>query len=245
MLVHLSSHNPDDYGSIKFTSSMISENNKPVMYRVNSLSTTANLSYTTPDDYMKVRIQDDIELTYTFHECRRIDTFNLVNDLNDLLSGALVGESLPLLLSASFNDNGEFCIYGDKDFTIVDASHRVKLLFGLYNDTLPIESNDKVIKPKSHPIVGLDNVLYLTSRYDCVCLTNADKGREETMSIAYKVNEIVYNGYPINSKLPGMWNYVNSDQMNHLEFQLVDFQFHPIALHSPLHVTIEIQRPLA
>ena len=242
MLVHLSSYDESNYGHIKFISSLVSQTDKPIMYRINSLSTTAVFSYTTNEDYMKVITDEDIELTYTFHECRLIDNMDLVNDLNTLLSGALVGESLPLTLSVAYNDNGLLCFEGDRDFRIIDASHRVRLLFGLYNSSFPLISTDNVIEVQSAPICGLDNILYLTSKYDNVCITNADKGKEEILSIAYKVNELIVQGFPINSKLPGLWNFVNSSQMNHLEFELVDFQFNPVVLHSPLHITLEIQQ---
>jgi len=59
---------------------------------------------------MKVIIDENIELTYTFHEYCLIDNMDLVNDLNTLLSGALVGESLPLTLSVEYNYNGILCI---------------------------------------------------------------------------------------------------------------------------------------
>ena len=66
--------------------------------------------------------------------------------------------------------------------------------------------------------------------------------KEITRSIAYKTNEIIYPGFPINCKLPGNWSIIQADQLNTLEFQLVDFQLHPVVLHAPLFITLEIER---
>ena len=50
-MYHLVSADPSNYGTIRFRSS-ISAMNTMVMYRINSLSTIASFSMTTPDDYM-------------------------------------------------------------------------------------------------------------------------------------------------------------------------------------------------
>ena len=66
--------------------------------------------------------------------------------------------------------------------------------------------------------------------------------KEIARSIAYKVNELLYPGYPINCKLPGNWSIIHSSQLSSLEFQLVDFNLHPVILHAPLYLTLEIER---
>ena len=115
------------------------------------------------------------------------------------------------------------------------------LLLGLYHSTLPISSNAKTIRCPSVPLTSYGNVLYLTARTDFVSTLNLDD-KEITRSIAYKTNEIIYPGFPINCTLPGNWSIIQADQLNTLEFQLVDFQLQPIVLHAPLFITLEIER---
>ena len=84
------------------------------------------------------------------------------------------------------------------------------------------------------------NVLYLTSRTGQVCGINNENDKEETRSIAYKINEIVYPRYSVICKIPGTWSTLHSSQLSDLTFQLVDFQLHPVHLCSPLFITLEI-----
>ena len=93
----------------------------------------------------------------------------------------------------------------------------------------------------SVPYINYGNVLYLTARSDFVSVLNTND-KEEARSIAYKVNELLSSGYPINCQLPGQWSIIHSDQLNALEFQLVDFQLKPVILHAPLYLTLEVER---
>ena len=76
-----------------------------------------------------------------------------------------------------------------------------------------------------------------------ICSVNNKDGNEESLSIAYKTNEILYPGFPVMCKIPSQWSIINSSQLNQLEFTLVDFQFKPVKLHSPLYITIELNNP--
>ena len=237
MLIHLVSTDPDNYGTVKFTSS-ISMSNSSIMYRINSLSFFASFSITTNDDYIMIN-----NTKIMFPDKGKYD---LIHDLNQLLTGYTV----------SFNDKGLIVISSDNEFTINDASHNVKMLLGLYHSTLPItaaqdknnddegdnneESDHYQITMSSIPYLSYGNVLYLTARTDMVCSVNNKEGKEESLSIAYKTNEILYPGFPVMCKIPNQWSFINSNQLNQLEFTLVDFQFHPVKLHSPLYITLEL-----
>ena len=92
----------------------------------------------------------------------------------------------------------------------------------------------------SIPYRNFGNVLYLMARTDMICSVNNKEGNEESLSIAYKTNEILYPGFPVMCKIPSQWSIINASQLNQLEFTLVDFQFHPVKLHSPLYITLEL-----
>ena len=243
-MYYLSSTNPDDYGTIKFNST-INTINSMVMYRINSLSTTASFSMTTADDYMKIETTlngEAFELTLNFQDHGCYDLRKLAYELNQLLEGELVpvGGELPIQIVISIDSTNRLLLTANKQFSIKEASHNVKLLFGLYHTTLPISSTQKQILMPSVPLVSYGNVLYLIARTDFVSVVNTDE-KEQTRSIAYKTNEILYPGYPIQSKLPGQWSVIQADQLSSLEFQLVDFQLNPVILHAPLFITLEIE----
>ena len=263
MIHHLCSTNPDDYGTIRFKSSIASLNSV-VMYRIASLSTIASFSLTTNDDYMVIETTapetqtnestntsnnepqtnepELIELRFQFQNHGAYDLRTLAYTLNTLLTGQLVSidEGLPIELNVSMDSTNRLIISANKEFTIKEASHGVKLLLGLYHTSLPISSTQKQIIMPSVPYVSLGNCLYLAARTDFVSVVNTED-KEIAYSIAYKVNELLYSGYPISCKIPGNWSIIHSDSLSTLEFQLVDFQLQPVKLHAPLYVSIEIQ----
>ena len=245
MMYHLVSTDPTNYGTVKFRSS-ISSMNSMVMYRIQSVSTVASFSMTTTNDYLIIETtlnDEPIELTLYFQEHGAYDLRTLTYTLNSLFEGQLVpvNESLPIELNISMDSTNRLIISADKEFSIKEASHGAQLLLGLYHTTLPISSTQKQLIMPSIPYVSYGNVLYLTARTDFVSVVNTDD-KEITRSIAYKVNEILYPGYPINCKLPSQWSIIHSDQLNSLEFQLVDFMLCPVILHAPLYLTLEVER---
>ena len=241
MLVHLVSTNSDNYSTIKFTSSAISKINTSIMYRINSISFISNFSITTKEDYLVIRIQNQ-DYRIEFQDKGK---YEIVYDLNELISNEIEGFNI------SMNDRGLLVMIYSNQFSIIDASHNVKLLLGLYHSNLPlVSSRPKIIENQnlspcelimpSIPYRNYGNVLYLTTRTDMICSVNNKDGNEESLSIAYKTNEILYPGFPVMCKIPSQWSLINSSQLNQLEFTLVDFQFQPIKLHSPLYITLEI-----
>ena len=184
-----------------------------------------------------------IQLRFQFPEHGAYDMRTLAYTINTLMIGQLVPvkEGLPIDLSVDMDSTNRLVIYADKEFTIIDASYRVKLLLGLYDTQLPISSTQKQLLMPSVPYVSYGNVLYLTARTDFVSVLNKDD-KEVAWSIAYKVNELLYPGYPIQSKLPGQWSIIRADQLQSLEFTLCDFRLQPVVLHAPMCITIDIER---
>ena len=244
MTHHLVSTNPDDYGTIRFRSS-ISSLNAIVMYRVASLSTIASFSMTTPEDYLLIEttIENEVvELTLHFNEHGAYELRTLTYELNNLFEGNLVpvdGDP-PITFSITMDSTNRLVISANKEFVIKEASHGARLILGLYHTALPMASIQKQIVCPSVPYLCLGNVLYLMSRTDFVSTINIDE-TEINRSICYKVNELLYPGVPIVGKLPGPYSIIQSDQLSTLEFKLVDFQLYPVKLHAPLFITIEIQ----
>ena len=245
MLYHLTSSDPNNYGTIRFRSS-INSMNSMVMYRIQSVSTIASFSMTTSDDYIVIETtieNEAVELTLHFQDHGAYDMRTLTYLLNNLFEGQLISleDDPPITFTITMDSSNKLIISANKEFVIKEASHGARLLLGLYHTQLPISSMQKQIKMSSVPYVSYGNILYLTARTDFVSVLNADD-KEITRSIAYKVNELLYPGFPINCKLPGSWSIIHSDQLSSLEFQLVDFQLQPVVLHAPLYITLEIER---
>lgn len=245
MTHYLVSTDKDDYGTIKFLSS-INTGNCMVAYRVNALSTIASFSMTTPDDYMIIEttLNDEcIDLTLHFQEHGAYEMRTLAYELNNLFDGQLapVNEELPIQFVITMDSTNRLIITANKEFTIKEASHRARLLLGLYDSSLPITSSNDRIMSQSVPFLCYGNVLYLTARTDFISSLNLGN-KEITKSICYRINELLYPGVPVCCKLPGNYSIISSDQLSTLEFQLVDFQLEPVILHAPLFITLEVER---
>lgn len=227
-MIYIQSNDPNNYGTVEFRAS-IAAKDKTIKYRVSSLLTYANFSITTNDDYLIVKV-DGHSYNIPFLE----QGYFYDKQLRDQLT--TIG------LTYITNDKGLLYFSSSKPFSIEDASHRVKVVLGLYHSKLPLEAKNEnetyVLEFPSNPYRCYGNVLYLTARTDSMAITNA-RGIEETQSICFKTHEILYNGFPIVSLGHGPWYTVKASALQQMKFTLCDFMLEPIILHSPLYLTIE------
>ena len=235
--VHLTSNDPNNYSSLKLNTS-IGKSDEMVMYRVSQVSTIASFSITTQDDYVMLKDAENEIIEVRFDNHGPWDRYTLAVDLQKVFNNAVDGRSLKITVQE--NDRGLLLLTGNKNFEIIDASHKAKLLLGIYHSKLPIRSVGMTIAMESLPMTCLGNVLYVIARTDAVCMTNA-RGQEESMSIAFRINEVFYDGFPIVSRTEGDWFIIKSSELQRMEFALVDFQLEPVVLHAPLNMTIQIK----
>ena len=132
MLYHLTSSDPNNYETIKFRSS-INNMNSMVMYRIQSVSTIASFSMTTPNDYIVIETtieNEAVELTLHFQEHGAYDMRTLTNLLNNLFEGEIapIDEVLPIELTITMDSTNRLIITANKEFVIKEASHGAKLL---------------------------------------------------------------------------------------------------------------------
>ena len=235
--VHLTSNDPNNYSSLKLNTS-IGKSDEMVMYRVSQVSTIASFSITTQDDYVMLKDAENEIIEVRFDNHGPWDRYTLAVDLQKVFNNAVDGRSLKITVQE--NDRGLLLLTGNKNFEVIDASHKAKLLLGIYHSKLPIRSVGMTIAMESLPMTCLGNVLYVIARTDAVCMTNA-RGQEESMSIAFRINEVFYDGFPIVSRTEGDWFIIKSSELQRMEFALVDFQLEPVVLHAPLNMTIQIK----
>lgn len=224
-MMYLQSNNPNNYGTVEFTSS-IAKTDKTVEYRVVSVSTVASFSLTNTEDYMIIEI-DNTKKQIQFEDKGSYE----ISDLSKLLE--IHG------ITVKLNDKGLIELRANNSFKIIEASHRVQLLFGIYHQTFPIESQGNYIQSSSVPYLNQSQILYLLSYTDAICITNA-RGSEETQSIAFKIHELFINSYGFTSINNGNWFKIKASQLQYLKFVLVDFMLEPVILHAPLYITVEI-----
>ncbi len=247
MMLYLQSNDPSNYGTIDFTSTNLPRLTKLMDYRVVSLMTNASFSVTTSDDYLKVVefkiVKDeekgaDVEVDVATYRILFEDKGSYtLSELQECLKQAS--------LELSLNNRGLYEIKRGTRFKLTEATHRVNVLLGLYHCQLPLKSDQAgLLVCPSTPYSCVGQLLYLVPRTDAVCYTNA-RGVEETQSIAYKTNDLIFNGLPIMSSGNGPWFKLRSTELQHLVFTLVDFLFEPVILHSPLYVTLELREALA
>ena len=221
-LYYFSSTDPSNYGTVygKITPLVA----QPVQVRVSSIQYQANFSITTTDDYIKM--DDKI---FHFPEC-----------------GFYVVDILPQLLTTAFNNDvkvtllntGLLQFQSDVYKQITDASHRVRLLLGLYHVKFPIDISETWTSP-SVPLTNFGNILFLVSNIPSI-VGLGDKNKEEYRSIVYKGSDFLYPGIAVNSRTPGPIVISKSDALTDLKFTLVDFMMEPVILHSSLYITFEV-----
>ena len=140
------------------------------------------------------------------------------------------------------NANGCLKFTLDKDFEIIDASHRVKLLLGLYHTTLPVSSTDKVYVCSSPPITNYANKLYLVSLQG-QAIHASKEGMEYTPSVACSIDTFIKPGLPLikDFDMNPIKTVIQAADLSRSSMTLVDFQFEPVVLLSPLFVTLKIK----
>ena len=224
------SKDPKNYGTVTFSPD-IPWNTHKVEYKVTNLNTFANFLITTEDDY--------IEYDSSFAEPRKIKCFKNKTsyDLEELVK--VLNEELPFI--ASVTDTGVLSFQYTKTFQITNASHRVKLLLGLYHSTFPINSDsNNYIIADSAPMLTYGNVLYLKSNQGNALGVIIDGDKYHAPCI-YRINNFLKPGLPIISNQKGDKVIVNAEAAKTITMQLVDFMYEPIELKSPLFITLKIK----
>jgi hypothetical protein len=125
--------------------------------------------------------------------------------------------------------------------------HRVQRLLGLY-DVDPTTLSSKQSDATHHimdfpcaPMLCFGNVLYLVSSNSSIIGVNDSTSGEYKLSIAYKYAELIIPACPMVSKRPGYWITCRSEDLSRVEFQLVDWEFFPVKILNPIHISIELE----
>ena len=229
------SKDPNNYGRVSFSPD-IPWNTHKIEYKVLGINTFSNFLITNSEDYLKITVKKDTgdkEYTYTnFAEKCSYEIDELVTLLNERFSDSNITVELLDSNVLSFS-----CAF---DFSITDCSHRLKLLLGAYHQQLPIESKNKVLTLKSTPMLNYGNVLYLKSNQGNALGVIIENGKYHAPCI-YRISTFLKPGLPIISDKKGDKVIVNAEAAKVITMELVDFMYEPIALKSPLFITLKIK----
>ena len=235
MIYSLSSSDPNHYETIDVNIN-IPWKCEQVKYYVSNVNTMSNFLLTTEEDYLIIVI-DGEEYRFTFTSKTDYES-SLIKDLKELFN--CYDKTKTAIIEK--NEHGCLKLTLDKDFEIIDASHRVKLLLGLYHTTLPVSSTDKVYVCSSPPITNYANKLYLVSLQG-QAIHASKEGMEYTPSVACSIDTFIKSGLPLikDFDINPIKTVIQAADLSRSSMTLVDFQFEPVVLLSPLFVTLKIK----
>ena len=206
-----------------------------VMYHVSSINTKANILITTVEDFIKFDHTGQLQIQTIPFENKWVYTNNDVLDVFKCQN----------VFTVEFNELRTLTFKTTFDtVTIHDMSHRAKLITGLYNVKLPITfSKDSPYVIPDMPITDYANKLYLVSLQGQAVFSSKD-GTDYTPSIMTSIDTFIKDSKPIlvnyDDKKP-IKIKINTDGLKYLEMQLVDFQYYPVPIMSPIFVTIKVK----
>ena len=209
---------------------------------ITSLTTMANIIVLSKDDYITIN-----------------DTKYICDDDFSEISASSLTEYMNHLISLYPNGDGDvfdfFCdhcnriyITSNRDFQLQDCSYNMRLLLGLTNVQLPIES---VGSNQSHkmlfPDVGMflsTPVLYLASNLGSNSyrmLSNSSGQTTTSMRILMRINNSFFAKQPIIATNGDYTTVVRCSDLSDARFTLIDANYHELKLLSPMYLTVQIE----
>ena len=235
MIYSLSSSNPEHYETIEVNIN-IPWKCEQVKYYVSNVNTMSNFLLTTKEDFLLI-LMEGVEYPFNFSSKTDYES-SLIEDLKKLFGKYEKTKTVEI----EKNEHGCLQFGLSNDFQIIDASHRVKLLLGLYHTTLPVSSTDKVYACPSPPITNYANKLYLVSLQG-QAIHSTKEGMEYTPSVSCSIDTFIKSGLPLikDFDLNPIKTVIQASDLSRSSMTLVDFQFEPVVLLSPLFVTLKIK----
>ena len=250
LVYQLCSNDPSKFNEVVFQP-LCPWNCNRIKYKVKSLNTFANFLITTKDDVLKVwDDENDTEYTIKFEDISEWEDDYILDIINS-------NDSFPLTVSLLLGNTLKFNkkdSFADHDLFIEDStSYRVKLLLGIWvpeiwvkhpskNETyIPIPADG--FEAPTTPMYCYNNVLYLRSIVGQQIMSRVDKANYSP-PVCYRINTFLKSGLPIicNKEKFGEEVETNIEAINNvvIKLELVDFQFQPVILKSPLFICLEI-----
>lgn len=222
------SKDPENYNIVEFHPKLPCYSDRFKWY-ISSINTFANFLVTTTDDFLEFNDE-----TYYFENRCEYDIAEIPIYLTKLIND----ENFKIYISS---DN-LLCIESlSKNVKpkITNASNRVKMLLGLENMNFPL-IDSKIIIAKTSPKTMFGNILYLRS-FQGYSLETTKDDKNLDINICYRINTFLKSGLPIiiNKKQDVL--ETNYENILKIKIELVDKNFEPIILKSPLKIDLVIK----
>jgi hypothetical protein len=123
-----------------------------------------------------------------------------------------------------------------RDFTITDMSYNMKQITGFFNTVLPIQSEKNSILAASIGFHLSTPILYLISNLGSRCFVHKARTATDNRVVMRIINSFSAN-FPIISNNAEFSITVYSKSLSDVWFQLVDANWKPIKLLSPMYIS--------
>jgi len=226
------STNPSNYGTIH--SNLKSPFTQFSTLIIDSLTTNACFEVLNSDDYITFKDGDET-IKINIHESYSdLNSSSISTLLNDLLSNS--GSPIRTIV----DNTNRILFVNDNPFKILSCSYRLKEILGLYDQQLPLESN---VGEEKYNIQCLSvgnylstAILYLVASIGDKVFINDDNGRTNRR-ILMRINNSYSANFPIIANNADFSVYALSNDFSDITFELVDGNFQPIKLLSPMYLT--------
>ena len=243
MLISVQSTDPESYNTVR-TNFEVPWKCEYVKYYVSSMNTRCNILMTTDEDYFTFTLTgSDEEEDGDNNEYFQFSVFYPPPSFKYHV--AWLNEFFENFINWEYDSTERILKMTPlKSMIIYEPSHRVKLILGLYNTKFPLVCNaNNTYDIQDIPIIN-HTKLYLVSLQGNPMYANIGE-QQYTPSIIGNIDTLTIDKEPLiyNFEKEGKPLKIKTytDSLKSLEISLVDFQFRPIVLKSPLNLCIKIK----
>ena len=242
----INSTDEDHYNRIKVT--LQGPHTEYSKLMVTTLTTMCNIVCIDKDDYLEVMFPS-LNQTIRFqinYESKDVNIRKVMEDLNTIIDNKIkelkLDDFVTFLLEIDSLERITFaCSVG---FKIVNATHKLKLILGMYNVNEELMSEFEgglyYVRLKSVGFVLSTPVLYLTSNVGEQCYRTINNEKVMGTKIVMKINNSFMLGQNMILSNCEFETQIHSSDLGNLEFCLVDAYMEEIKLLSPMYLTIHV-----
>ena len=241
MLISVQSTDRESYNTVR-TNFEVPWKCEYVKYYVSSMNTMCNILMMNEDDFMEIELVDERNENEKI-KIIKFAEYYLGRDGRDL-ANALNNHTKPYMEWTYLNLYKVLIMKPNQNIIIRKMSHRIELATGLFDEKLPKQYDGGFSCYFKTPPMYTQSKFYLVSLQGNPMYSNIGE-QQHTPSIIGNIDTYIVDGKPLiyNFEKEGKPLKIKTytDSLKNLEISLVDFQFQPVLLKSPLNVCIKIK----
>ena len=188
----------------------------------------------TPEDFIEIKTPVGLIYQTDRYQPKREYALNFGDELGML---QLLRDMMPEYSFGLNCDNEVQMRHRNHSFEIIAISERLSKVTGFNKKSLPISSEIVYIYgPPSTPYYQLTPILYLTSNLGTTHYSYCEN-EYSNQKILMEINNYFINGFPIVCHNFEFSSIISSSALSNAWFQLVDANFHPVKLLSPMYIS--------